>query len=60
MMMAWCEWCLIVIRFTEKAIRAYAEGLEIHLFFIPPGLTDDLQSLNRFAFSAIKGTYCRL
>jgi hypothetical protein len=38
----------------QEAIKKYAEDLGIHLLFIPPGLTDEMQSLDRFAFGVMK------
>jgi hypothetical protein len=44
----------------QETIRAHAEELGIHLLFIPPGLTDELQPLDRFVFGVMKGTCRRL
>jgi hypothetical protein len=44
----------------QETIRAYAEDLRIHLLFVPPGLTEELQPLDRFVFGAMKGTFRRL
>jgi hypothetical protein len=35
-------------------MKKYAEDLGIHLLFIPPGLTDEMQPLDRFAFGVMK------
>jgi hypothetical protein len=34
----------------QETIRAYAEDLRIYLLFLPPGLTKELQPLDRFVF----------
>jgi hypothetical protein len=44
----------------QPAMRQYAEDLGIHLLFIPRGLTDDLQPLDRYVFRAMKGLCRRL
>jgi hypothetical protein len=36
-------------------MRAHAEKLGIHFLFNQPGLTDEFQLLDRFAFGAMKG-----
>jgi hypothetical protein len=38
----------------QEAMKEYAAELAIHLLFIPPGLTDELQPLDRFVFGAMK------
>jgi hypothetical protein len=43
-----------------KAMRRHARELGIHLLFIPPGLTDELQPIDRFVFGAMKATCRRL
>jgi hypothetical protein len=35
-------------------MRNDAAELDIHLLFIPPGLTDEMQPLHRFAFGVMK------
>jgi hypothetical protein len=53
--------CLVLdcysVHLTE-AMRRHAGKLGIHFLFILPGLTDELQPLDRFVFSAMKAT-CR-
>jgi hypothetical protein len=44
----------------EEAMKAHTEELGIPLIFIPPGLTDKLQPLNRFVFGAMKGMFRQL
>jgi hypothetical protein len=41
-------------------MRSHAEELGIHLVFIPPGMTDEFQPLDRFVFGAMKSTCRRL
>jgi hypothetical protein len=41
-------------------MRQYAQDLGIKLLFILPGLTDELQPLDRFNFGAMKATCRRL
>lgn len=43
-----------------EAMRSHAEGMGIHLVFIPPGLTDEFQPLDRFVFGAMKAACRRL
>lgn len=43
-----------------EAMRSYAESIRIHLVFIPPGLTDEFQPLDRFVFGAMKAAFRRL
>jgi hypothetical protein len=44
----------------EAMTRQHAHDLGINLLFIPPGLTDELQPLDRFVFGAMKATCRRL
>jgi hypothetical protein len=44
----------------QDAMRQQAQDLGINLLFIPPGLTDELQPLDRFIFGAMKATRRRL
>jgi hypothetical protein len=43
-----------------EAMRTHAAELGIHFLFIPPGLTDEFQPLDRFVFGAMKATCRRL
>jgi hypothetical protein len=51
-------WSLIVTRFTVPRACAHAEELGIHFLFIPPGLIDEFQPLDRSVFGALKAA-CR-
>jgi hypothetical protein len=42
----------------KEEMKCYAEKLGINVPFIPPGLTDELQPLDRFLFGPMKAT-CR-
>jgi hypothetical protein len=44
----------------QPAMRHYDEDLGIHILFISPGLTDDLQPLDRYVFGVMKNLYRRL
>jgi hypothetical protein len=43
-----------------ERIRAHAGELGINFLFVPPGLTDEFQPLDRFVFGALKATSRRL
>ena len=54
---------LIVDQFkahTTDQIKEFATQLNINLIFIPPGLTDELQPLDRLVFGCLKSTAKRL
>lgn len=38
----------------QEGMKRLAADLGIHLLFIPPGLTDEMQPLDRFVFGAMK------
>jgi hypothetical protein len=44
----------------QETMRKCAQELGINLVFIPPGLTDELQPLDRFVFGVMKATCRRL
>jgi hypothetical protein len=44
----------------QPPMRQYADDRGIHLLFITPGLTDDLQPLDRYVFEAMRGLCRRL
>jgi hypothetical protein len=44
----------------QDIMRKHAHNLGINLWFIPPGLTDELQPLDHFVFGVMKATCRRL
>jgi hypothetical protein len=42
----------------QKATKSHAASLGINLLFIPPGMTDELQPLDRYVFGVMKAN-CR-